>query len=324
VCVSHQPRANRTVPRHKLLMAARRCADPARKSLQRLRHGANKALMNKQEIAASHDLEPSSEHFGEAGDGHDAPPKMKAKSVAPPSPFEMGTLTLHTEGVIKGGADELIRAQKEAARLSAKFGEEIEAQWCLMTPWLSQLSRVNRARARYALTWRPRFLATLALSRSQIMASRAAKISHVTARRHRREDPDFEAQCIAAEEHAVELLHDVTFKSALEGDCEPVFWQGIQIGHITKFDNRLRIEMLRAYRPETFKTPGSKVNVNTGNQLFTGGNFIIDRPVMLRLQEMRQESLRKLAEQKAQAREIASNDAAAGGTAPTPPGPPTT
>src|SRR5438309_2290881 len=122
------------------------------------------------------------------------------------------------------------------------------------------------------------------------MASRAAEVSHVTARRHRREDPDFEAQCIAAEEHAVELLHDVTFKSALEGDCEPVFWQGIQIGHIKKFDNRLRIEMLRAHMPEKFKTPGSKVSINTGNQVF-GGTAIIDSPVMLKLQAMRQESL---------------------------------
>jgi hypothetical protein len=97
------------------------------------------------------------------------------------------------------------------------------------------------------------------------MASRAARVSHVTARRHRREDPDFETQCIAAEEHAVELLHDVTFKSALKGDCEPVFWQGIQVGHIRKFDNRLRIELLRAHLPSRFKTPGSQAPLIAGD-----------------------------------------------------------
>lgn len=211
-----------------------------------------------------------------------------------------GTITLHTEGIIEGGVDELIRAEKEAARLSAKFGEEIEAKWCLMTPWLSQLSLTNRARARYTLTWRPRFLATLALSRSQIMASKAAKVSHVTARRHRREDRDFDAQCIAAEEHAVELIHDVAMRRALEGDCEPIFWQGIQVGHIRKYDSRLQIEMLRAHMPDRFKAPGSKVNVNSGNSLNAG--IVMGAKEIAEIQAMRQESLRHMAEKKAQAR----------------------
>jgi hypothetical protein len=216
----------------------------------------------------------------------------------------MGTLTLHTEATIHGGADELIRAHKEAARLSAKFGEEIEAKWCLATSWLYKLSQTHRARARYALTWRPRFLAALALSLSQSMASKAARVSHVTARRHRREDPDFEKQCIAAEEHAVELLHDVTFKSALEGDCEPVFWQGIKVGHIKKFDNRLRIEMLRAHMPDKFKTSGSGPAVNLSAP---GASVLVVTPeVQAELMAMRQESLRAIEEKKAKAIELSS------------------
>ena len=71
----------------------------------------------------------------------------------------------------------------------------------------------------------------------------------------------------------------------------------------------------RAFVPDRFRTPGSKVNVNTGNQ-FTGDNLIIDTPVMLRLQEMRQESLRKIKEKMAQATAIASNDAMPLGTGP--------
>jgi hypothetical protein len=50
----------------------------------------------------------------------------------------------------------------------------------------------------------------------------------------------------------------------------------IRIAH---FNARLpgvnSIEMLRAYKPDTFKTPGTKVNVNNGNQIF-GGRTIID------------------------------------------------
>jgi hypothetical protein len=222
--------------------------------------------------------------------------KLLVPPAAEPYP---GTLALYTEAVIRGGADELFRAHREAARLSKKFGETFEPQWCLTTPWRSQLSVTHRARARYALTWRPRFLATLALSRSQSMAPRAAKVSHVTARRHRREDPDFEAQCIAAEEHAVTLLHDVAFRSAPEGECQPVFWQGVRVGHIRKYDSRLQIEMLRAHMSDKLKTPGSKINIDSGNSLKVG--MVMGAKEIAEIQAMRQESLRHMAETKAQA-----------------------
>jgi hypothetical protein len=81
------------------------------------------------------------------------------------------------------------------------------------------------------------------------------------------------------------------------------------VGHFRKFDSRLAIELLRAHMPNTFRTPGAKVNINTSNQRAGGNDLIFDSQVMKRVMEMRQESLRKLEEQKAQAREIASNDA---------------
>lgn len=164
-----------------------------------------------------------------------------------------------------GGSRSIIAAHHEAARLSEKFGEEIEAKWCLMTPWLYELAQTHRARARYALMWRPRLLAVVALTRSVLLGSRAAHVHRATIDLHRQRDPDFDKQVIAAQEQAVELLHDVTMREAIEGHAEPVFWQGIPIGHIIKHDNRLRIEMLRAHMPATFKTPGSKVAVTTGN-----------------------------------------------------------
>jgi len=40
----------------------------------------------------------------------------------------------------------------------------------------------------------------------------------------------------------------------LEGDVEPIYWQGIVVvvDHVRKFDSRLQIEMLRALMPNTF------------------------------------------------------------------------
>lgn len=202
---------------------------------------------------------------GERHRKDDGPNVLEVLAVPPPSPKELGTAHLYTHEVLQGGERAVIAAHHEAARLSEKFGEEIEAKWCLATPWLYKLSQTHRARARYAMMWRPRFLAVLALTRSVLLASRAAHVSRPTIDKHRSEDKDFDGQVIAAQEQAVELLHDVTMREAIEGHAEPIFWQGIPCGHIIKVDNRLRIEMLRAHMPATFKTPGSKVAISAGN-----------------------------------------------------------
>jgi hypothetical protein len=134
-----------------------------------------------------------------------------------------------------------------------------------------------------------------AMARSLIFACRGAKVSINTVRNHRRWDPDFEAQCQAAEEYAIQLLHDVTMKSAIEGECEPVFWQGIQVGHIKKVDNRLRIEMLRAYMPKVFKTPGTKIDIN---QAVQSNTFVVGREEREQLIQLRREALERIAAKK--------------------------
>lgn len=232
---------------------------------------------------------------------------VEVKAVAAPTPEQLGTSHLYTSVVLEGGPRAVIRAEHEAARLSDKFGEEIEAKWCLATKWLLSLNHLSadqRARARYALQWRPRFLAVVSLTRSQMMAARAAKVSRNTVLAHRRADPDFDEQVIAAQEQAVDLLVDMTMRTAIEGECKPIYWQGIRVGHQVEYDNRLRIEMLRAYRPDTFKTPGSKVSVHTGNNLFLGDGAALDPERQEKLIGMRQESLRRLQEKKANAREV--------------------
>jgi len=246
-----------------------------------------------------------------------------ASSIAMLDQKDLGTLTRYTNEIIAGGPRALIAAQHKAAKLSAKFGEEFEVEWCLTTKWLQAMaggksvSRIandgyhgkdlpsdskyqmtvrNRARVRYALAWRPRFLAVLALSHSPMMAARAAKVSYNMVVQHRKADPEFEQQCLMAEEHAIQLLHDVTMKSAIEGECEPVYWQGIEVGHIRKVDNRLRIEMLRAHMPKTFKTPGAKVAINTGTM--QNNTFICGPEEQDQLIALRQEALRRMAEKK--------------------------
>ena len=41
----------------------------------------------------------------------------------------------------------------------------------------------------------------------------------------------------------------------MEGDVEPVYYMGVVVGYVRKYDSKLVIEMLRAYRSDRFKTP---------------------------------------------------------------------
>src|SRR5262245_24993877 len=128
--------------------------------------------------------------------------------------------------------------------------------------------RPSRARARYALQWRPHFLAAMALSHSPRLAARAAHISPMTAYSHPRNDPEFAEQWEEAESHATDLIVSRAFQRALEGDCEPIFYKGKVVAHVRKFDTNVQIAGLRALRPGKFKTPGTQVNIGTKGDIF--------------------------------------------------------
>jgi hypothetical protein len=84
---------------------------------------------------------------------------------------------------------------------------------------------------------------------------------------HRKHDTEFAKQWDEAREYGIEMLHARAFQRALEGDLEPVYYMGVVVDYVRKFDSRLVIEMLRAHRPERFKTPGTNVNVGVKNDV---------------------------------------------------------
>jgi hypothetical protein len=69
-------------------------------------------------------------------------------------------------------------------------------------------------------------------------------------------------------ERAVDLLEARAFQRALEGDLEPVYYMGVPVDYVRKFDSRLQIEMLRANRSDKFKTAGVQVNLATKGDVF--------------------------------------------------------
>jgi hypothetical protein len=166
------------------------------------------------------------------------------------------------------------REQDEKARKSLRSGEGIGTEQPVSleeippggeTAYLKQLKATHRARACAAMRWRPRFLKALAMSFNWTDALKAGHVCYNTVRAHERNDPEFAAQLKEAEEEGVQLLHTVCWKSAIEGNVEPIYWQGQIVGEVRRYDNRLRIEMLRAHMPHKFKTPGSHAPVISGD-----------------------------------------------------------
>ena len=150
----------------------------------------------------------------------------------------------------------------------ASDGDDEEEFPPVETPYLKQLKVTHRARARQAIRWRPLFLKGLAASGGCMFALRSAGVSYNTFRAHERNDPEFAAQVREAEAQGAQLLHDVCWRRCMEGDLEPVYWQGQVVGQIRKFDTRLQIEFLRGYMPDKFKRPGTQVNIGTKGDVF--------------------------------------------------------
>lgn len=238
----------------------------------------------------------------------------RKKGEEPPDPAErphVGTLTLNLEAILSNGPDSLAAAHRQFSALSKQHGEIFESQWFLLTPWLNsllsytpdttdpaatgiiarfgftELQRRTRARVRFALSWRPRFLAMLAITGSQITAAAHAKISYPTVRDHRRADPDFAHQITEADDHATELLKDRAMQLAMEGNMEAIYYMGVPVGYQRKFDSRLIVELLRARSPEKFKTPGqAPIVLNDNRQV-----FVMDTATLSELQQLRRDAL---------------------------------
>src|SRR4030095_14363227 len=120
--------------------------------------------------------------------------------------------------------------------------------------WANSPDSHNRARARYAFVWRPRFLAALSMTHCVQLSCRSCKSIRWMAYAHRESDPEFARQWDQAIEDALELLHSRVWQRSLEGDLEPVWFMGVPVGYIRKFSDKLQIELLRAWKPDRFKT----------------------------------------------------------------------
>ncbi len=209
-------------------------------------------------------------NYSESTKQRDGNARITPASV--PDPAQLGLTTTLLDKALAAGPIGIRKAQSVAIKFARKFQTETEDHFKKRTKFLQTWFDSNdpnaRARARYALVWRPKFLAGLSLTNSPTLAARFSRITKQTVYNHRKWDSEFAAQWQEAVEHAVELLHSRCFQRALEGDCEPVLYMGKPVGYVRRFDSRLQIELLRAYKPERFKAPGTQVNVGVKSDVF--------------------------------------------------------
>jgi hypothetical protein len=63
-----------------------------------------------------------------------------------------------------------------------------------------------------------------------------------------------------------------------------------------RVDNRLRVELLRAHIPKTFKTLGTKIAIQTGGN--TQNLFVCGPDEIQQLQDLRREALERMEKEK--------------------------
>jgi hypothetical protein len=262
-------------------------------------------------------------HLGDSNDDDQPPPpRRKGKkqqqeiTAAPPinARRDFGALTDFINDALQAGPEGLRAAERQANIFARKYGlHSFDPHWLVVTPWLQrwasgQLGATrsdgspattnplyanrfgqtdSRQRVRVAVSWRAGWLLNYAMTASKAMACRAAHVTERTANYHLRSDHDFKAQADEAKEHCIDLLHTRMMQRSLEGDIEPIYWQGVKVDHVRRFDSRLQIEMARAHMPDKFKTPGQAlVNIETGDKI-----LVMDEATRAKLIERRREKL---------------------------------
>ena len=97
------------------------------------------------------------------------------------------------------------------------------------------------------------FLATLANAGNVSEACRVAALGYTTAYKWREEDADFAAAWEVALKQAVDRLEGEAWRRAVGGVEKPVYQQGVMVGTVTEYSDRLMEVLLKAHGGDKFR-----------------------------------------------------------------------
>ena len=222
-------------------------------------------------------------NYSESTKQRDGNARITPASV--PDPAQLGLTTTLLDKALAAGPIGIRKAQSVAIKFARKFQTETEDHFKKRTKFLQTWFDSNdpnaRARARYALVWRPKFLAALSLTYSPTLAARFARTTKQTVYNHRKWDSQFAEQWAQAERDAVELLHSRAFQRALEGVLK-----GASGDRIVAALRRLATDLGTARA--ALGTGAASAELEAGVAALRAG---ATPPVLARLRERRRQSL---------------------------------
>lgn len=131
-------------------------------------------------------------------------------------------------------------------RMSA--AEELET----LLPRLVSLGEATRTGGAKG-AWRGVYIKALSQCANKTLSSKIAGVSTQAVDQAILRDPEFAAQAKDALEEGIDLVEASAFKSAVYGDMEPIYHQGILCGHVLKYSDAMRALLLKGRRSDVFK-----------------------------------------------------------------------
>ena len=108
------------------------------------------------------------------------------------------------------------------------------------------------------------YLKQYALTGTGLAAAAAAGVSTTTINNWRAKDPEFDEACKVANKQYCDVLREEVHRRAVIGWEEPVFYQGVQVGKVRKFSDRMLELQTKAKMAEYRDRQQIDMNVNGG------------------------------------------------------------
>lgn len=108
------------------------------------------------------------------------------------------------------------------------------------------------------------FLKKLAEYGIKSKAAKAVGVNHSTILRHIEKDPAFARAVEEALTEAADTFEDELIRRAVRGYDEPVFFNGVEVGKIRKYSDRLLDKLVTATKREKY---GQQSTVNVGGRI---------------------------------------------------------
>lgn len=113
------------------------------------------------------------------------------------------------------------------------------------------------------------FLDELARSGATQRALDVADICQATLDDHRKRNPEFAAQVVAARQRFTESLETEAHRRAVDGVEKPVYQNGKLVGHVKQYSDTLLLAILKKHDP-SYRERVVDVNVGAGGVLVVG------------------------------------------------------